>query len=469
MIGNQKKYFLTSLFTILTVVVLDVLFNAGVDFSAYKYLLSLIVFETFVINAIIAQNKYGTLSIQFLFLTCMFLFNYGRVLMYLIGQFDYANSAYSIFNIFKWKNDIIVSVNHYYLIFNLVFMLGLSWHMPKRIVCANAFNNYKPVLRIVKWIFYIISPIVAFNYLRMALVLVTIGYGGLYNGEIYNNFNMGILFKLFRVGFSVVFYTICMLEEDEKQFTRCGLIYIAVTGVQLIQGSRGAFIASILIFLYTRCRRFGKTVRAKRLLLYVLIFFPLIYLVACIRDGQLSSFNIFDSFKYALIDMSGSFNVPAFYQQNRGAMKTGAVPYILDPLIRLYNTIRYANIYNGGQTADYYQVTSNLGHIMTYYISPTYYLAGNNVASNFLAEWSQFGYIGVGIGSALTAWMINFYDDNYDRNMFLRFMSIEFLSKILYLPRAEMFYDTYNLFKFGLIYILIKTIIISVGKKRSYN
>jgi hypothetical protein len=180
-------------------------------------------------------------------------------------------------------------------------------------------------------------------------------------------------------------------------------------------------------------------------------------MIAYTRNNiQITPMSILTSYEKFIVDLSSSFNVPAYYLQHKAELSNNKYPYIFETIVRGYQYIFNNDVYSMGQSADMIQIRYNLGHQITYNISPGYYLAGSNVASNFIAEMSEYGFAGVGLFSIIVSKLIILVEEKIiNRNAFYSFMSVEFCRWVFLMPRGETFYDTYNFIKYGIIFILI--------------
>ena len=423
--------------------------------AGYLYSLSVLVSGSFAYLVYLSIKKCGFPSLETLFLGCLFLFSLSRPFLYVLGIFDFMNGSFAAFSTFAWEPKVAATVLNSYLIFLWVFCLYLEFHEKKRYNITRKPFAAGTYVRVLFYLAFALSaPILSVYYLRQAAVVNSLGYESLYNGTAEAAFNPGMLFSLVRLAFTVCYFGICMLENREKQFTIASIAYLAVTGIQLLQGSRLEFIVAVLFFLYMRFRLFKK--RVPLLLAGILLVAGIfgIYAVACLRSGGLSTFTVGGALEYFFVSMSGSINVPAYYLQNKEALSFNTYPYVLEPIVRLFQIIRYPEL-AGGQSLEVIAHRFSLSHQITYHISEAYYLSGAGVGSNFLAELLEFGIPGVLIGSYVLVKLISLLDENIGRSYFLRFMGSAFVGKILITPRAELFYDTYNLFKYGSIFLVI--------------
>ncbi len=128
------------------------------------------------------------------------------------------------------------------------------------------------------------------------------------------------------------------------------------------------------------------------------------------------------------------------------------------------------DIYRSGQSIAMIAVRFNLGHQITYNISTGHYLNGANVASNFIAEMLEFGLIGVFCFSIIVSKLVTTIENKIiEGNIFFIYMSFEFCRWIFLMPRAELFYDSYNMFKYSLFFMLLYIVSRPLYTKKSLN
>lgn len=424
--------------------------------EVYIYLLSILVCFSFLIILIYCISIYSVFSLNSLFLICLGIFNLGRIFLYILGIYDFRFGSYGPIS-FQWEDNTSIIVLNYYLVFLTIFSFYNIMCIPKKrfVQCEYSFPGKLDVRKICYFVILINGPILAYFFFIRALQVRNLGYTSIYNGVLEENFGGSGIFVIAQLLFNIAFYMLCCLEDRISYFNRIALMYILVMGIQLIQGSRASFIVSILTVCYIRYRIFNKRIRFRFILIFFLLSVPGIYFIACFRSGNFNDFGIVRSFEYFFGDLSGNLNAPAYYIQHAEELSNNEYPYVLEPIVRIFQVMQNPAIYSGGQSLEMIEIRYNLGHQITYLLSHSYYLSGANVAGNFIAELAEFGYIGVLIGSIVVVKMISFIDEYFDTNIFFRFMSIEWIRSILFMPRGEMFYDTYNLFKYGIIFSLI--------------
>lgn len=432
------------------------IFAIAGNLGPYIYALDLILCAVFVLAVCLSIKKCGFPSLEVLFLGCLFLFAFSRLFLHLFGIYDFMRGTYAIYDSFVWEDKTAVTVLNSYLVFLSVFCLYLLIHKKKRspMPRVNPFPAKRQMLLVCYCVFAVSAVIFAAYSLRQVAVVKELGYGGIYNGSVSEAFNPGPLFSVSRLAFTVAIYMICTIEQNEKRFNIAFAVYLLVMGIQLLQGSRLEFIVVVLTFLYLRFRLFKRKISLPLAGVLMVLGVLGIYFIACLRAGNLGDFSISGALRYFFVNMSGSLNVPAYYVQNKEGLSHNTYPYVLDAIVRIGQMILHPDMASG-QSLELIQYRFNLGHQITYHISAKYYLSGAGVGNNFIAELLEFGIPGVLIGSFVLVKLISLFDEHIGHNLYLRFMAPAFVGKILIVPRAELFYDTYNLVKYGAIFCVI--------------
>ena len=462
--SKQNAFFWASSFIVFSWVV-NVLFLLLMDRSHYIDFLTFLVCLVFFISFVFSVLRKGFFSVYSLFLIALFVFNLGRLFCYLLGWFDFKSSAYGILTSFVWEEEITVVVLNAYLLFLSVFFVFL-WRKRKESK-RHDFPNRAKAFCFFRTLFLLALPLYAFFSFEQVSAIRSSGFMALYAAG--SGADAGPILSILRFVFSVSFYMICCTCISKKRFVFYCFLFLSVEAIQLFAGFRAAFIISLLTILYLLTRVHGVRFRPSFIILVSAATILMVFMVAIARDGWHLNFSPLGAIKYFLIDMSNSINVPVFFLQNKSALSNNAYPYIMDPLVRLFMIMKYPFV-AGGQSISVIGVRWSLAHQITYCMSPDYYLSGAGLGSNFIAELLEFGFPGVLIGSILLMVFISFFDNNISGRPFLLFMSIQIVGKILFEPRAEFFYDSYNFLKYAGVYFLIYFIFsFWIGEKKNHG
>ena len=435
----------------------------------YIYVLCLCCCVCYCVSLFCFVQVKGVASISCLFWLCLFVFGCSRLFLYVFGSFDFMSAPYGILGNFYWSKDTAIAVICYYFAFMGVFSTVVlkaekktaqsTLHcVAENDICdtlkAHPFGSLHQAMYL---IYYICVPLVIIFYLTQVLLVMRYGYVSLYNGTINKVLPFLSIFSIVRLAFTVAYYAILSFERREKQFLVAAGVYLVINAMLLAQGSRAGLITSAFTFLVLYCSRFKRKFKFSWLVIVLVVGIPLLEIVSYVRSGQVLTLErLLGSYSNFLSELSGSFNIPAYYLQNKEALSINSYPYIMEPIVKLVQYYQHVDVYSGGQSQAMIDVRFNLGHQISYHVSPGYYLQGNNFASNLIAEMAEFGIFGVVFFSYIFARTIRFIENGIQNHSpYICYMSTEFCGWIFMAPRASAFYDTYNLFKWGLIYIVL--------------
>lgn len=408
-----------------------------------------------------AYKVYGFYDIKTLFLVTLGLFSFVRVFFTILGLDNYMILVGSLHDM-VWTNDTAVHILSYYVIFLTVYHIGLSLSSSgENNTCIVKEENNRKLLALAKKIFIISLPLQCVYKIIIAIQVLTFGLSALYAHSLGLSGPMVVFFKIGSYIFIISYMIICMEEREIKKFDRYSLIYLLTQMIQMVNGQRGQVVGIIICIIFLRYLLFGKKVGKKTIILLLIIGIPLLYSIQIIRDGgTVSEKDLSKSFPELGKSLSISLNVASYYYQYRSQLDYNEYPYVLDPIYSLYFFIINPELSDSGQSLETISYRYSLNHQMTYTISKEVYLSGGGTGSNFIAEFSEFGILGVILGSIIIFIIIKKYSNNILRYRYLRFMSLNFVQYILFIPRAEAFYSTYDLVKWSIIYFVV----LGVGK-----
>lgn len=432
------------------------------DMGLYIWLLSVIICSCYFVTAVIVIRQTGVVSMASIFWICLFAFGISRLFLYLMGVFDFMHQIYGILGIFDWEEKTAVTVLNYYLLFmtsfSVVFFLSVRSRTKKPAPDKHRKGNPIKYLRQPLYvIFYAMAPIVLVFFTIQAILVNRLGYVSIYNGTLNAQIPFLSVFSLARLAFTVSFYAILSFEDDQKSFLQSMAVFLVVNAIPLAQGSRAEFIIYLLACLFVYCSRFHKNFSVAWLILGLVAGIPVLDAISYIRSGlALPADFLAGAYRKFFSELSTSFNVVAYYVQNREELSMNTYPYILEPIVKVFQYYANVDVYSSGQTQAMVEIRFQLGHQITYHISRDHYLMGYNFASNFIAEMAEFGSLGVvGFSSVFLLAVFKIEEQITRQNPYFGFMCIEFCLWIFMAPRASAFYDTYNLMKYGIIFLLL--------------
>lgn len=435
-------------------------------FQLYVYLLCSLINVAYCYCYYIILHEKGFYSLQSFFWISLWAFGLSRFTFYILDIADFMNYPYSIIGVFHWTEPVTILIMNYYLIFIIMFTFVGTASLNKQnknylsatykdtLVTSSLFKNVKKQLY---FFFYASAPFAAAFYIMQTLVIRSVGYTSVFtHAASYNNF----LLTIFVYIFNICFMLLCTFRDTKIKFTKISILYFIITSIQLLQGSRGRVIITGMVLLLLNYKLYGSKIKVRWLILFSILGIPVLVAMFYIRNGLAFSPNsIVRVYEEFFLGLSSSLNVPVLYLQVRESLESNAYPYILDPIVRIWQVFTHFDIYQHGQTLEMLNIRYNLAHHLTNAISTSFYLAGNGLGNNFIAEMAEFGFGGVVVLSAFFSWMCNWIDDNIISKPWLRYMSFQILAQIIFAVRGEFFYDTYNFVKYMFIYLLLERII----------
>lgn len=415
-------------------------------------------------------RRHGFFSLQGLFLISLCVFSFFGIFLSVVGIGDYKNAQEMVH--MTWTNLTAKTVSTYYIIFLACYTLLCSDYKVSKnkelrndSYCNNGIGEIK--LRREKtaqWIMFIFFGIALFQKMIELKMASTYGFAAVYAGAGEHSLaQYGMLSYVIKGGnliFEVTYFYLLSQIPGYKRFCKCSLLYLALTGLSFLSGNRSDLIVALFYILYYRYKVYGKKLNiGKTFALMVMVIFAL-WAMALIRQGEsLSGYGIADMLKSTLVDTSGSVNVLAYYIQNKEALSGNTYPYMLDSIFRLPMVLLNRQAFNSGQSMDMIAIRANLNHQMTYHIFPNKYLAGKGLGNNFIAEFSEFGMLGVILGSILASILIRIAANQLFGKRISIFFSFLMFNHVLYMPRSEAFFDTYTLVKYLLCYFVFSFIL----------
>lgn len=449
-----------SIIILIFISIADIIFSLGVyeDWTVKLLEIELLIVYIYVLSSF--WNKFGLYDLKTLFLITLGIFSFVNVFLTIFGLEDFMHRQWSVSD-FTWKTETAVNVLTYYIIFLSIYYTvcvvkksTLQKTSSKKIPKADI-----ALLGLCKKLFYFALPFAYAYRILYAYVVLRSGYTSIYNHTASVSGPVFSLLNIFVYIFTISYYVICMEETDGKSFTRYSIFYLIYTVIQFAQGSRAQAICTVIFILFYRYIVFGLEFKFAKLIIVLLVGLPIIYTIGQTRLGvDVSGLNILQRISNLTSDLSGSISVAGYYYQNRAALSNNPYPYVLEPVLRLYLFMRYPSIMRSGQSTEMLAIRYSLGHHMTNSISPTYYLNGYGVDSSFIAEFSEFGIIGVILGSIFISIVISVYSRNIVSSKYLKFFSPLFVQYILMIPRAPAIFDTYTLAKWSVVYFAVITL-----------
>lgn len=405
---------------------------------------------------IISIIEFGIMSLTSMFLICFDLFGLGGIIARYLG-----GNPYTIYNgsfgLFIWTYDTKIRVLFLYYVFLLVFYI-FSFCVKNRggkyKKSVKNLQNVKSLYIIGKYLMVIALPFVLFILFKEISAARSGGYTSIYVETV----SIPSYIRIFRLLFVVGFYVICASCTTIKEFKFGAYLCLGYEMLGALKGGRAGLIVTIMFILFFQYHRFGKKPSVKFIVAAGIIGIPILTLITYWRSGEAFSGNIFELYSGFLKETGASIHVAAMYVQEGRIMNDNAYPYILEPLLRLPLIVKYPFLMSEGQTPEVLSVRFNLSHQLSAHMDYVTYLSGGGLGNSCIAELSEFGFGGIILGAIVLAWILKFIEGKLTESLLLRYFSFFIVSHVLLMPRGSFFMDTYNIFKYLLIYIFIYAI-----------
>ena len=425
------------------------------------YPLDFINYVMYVMNYVIgflAMLSLAEKSIAKHFLPIAFL---GCFMLFLMGQKPF-KSDYDAFLTFTWAQ----LNTEQYVTFASILFFGLAG-MYYSYMCFSGRENgrireftavNKVVLeRILAFFLIITFPFALYMQTKIVLVKSSMDYtaGYLVNVEVPTAVKIGsYLYE------AVVLMYLAMKPKKTRMFFALGTYLLVTGGLQLLQGRRALFAATLLFTMWYLLKYFNIQKINKK------TFFVLTSLVAAMvvifivveqtRDGVEQSLSL-EMVKNFLTSTGGSDSVIANTIIRKGEFPQEGILYLLDPFINNFA----GNILQGKasvpQGMEYIMQHNSFSHWLSYLTEQSLYLSGHGMGSSYLAEvYLAFGMIGVILASLGIGWTINKINNvTLDGHTVGVAFAFFFARRIFTIPRDSMFSWVgdmlYLLFAFALV------------------
>ena len=419
-------------------------------------LLSVHLLLVYIYTGILLIIKYGILTIQSLLFISVGVFNYSRVFLTLI---DYRFPFYSIRSLVN--TDLSYSVQSK-LIFIFLIFLTIYQHMVLSLDLRIGKKTLKDSVEFVtigKYLMIGSLPFLIYRLIIEAAYVFNNGYVNIYlNGLQRSNYNLPVRLSFYV--FSVGYYCLISGLPKFREFNIFSMIYFLTVLLDTLKGSRGPLILFVLFYLWSCKNIYNKEIKAKVLVLLGTMLIVLSQIIAIIRGDN----NKVTSIIFMIMDFfylqGQSIIVPSLYISYGSNIGYNKYPYILSPIMYLFEVIKDPKLLTLGQSIKLLETRFDLSHHLTHYLNSEYYLKGMSIGNNFLAELYEFGILGVIGGTILIVLFISFFNKNVLRNRVLLYLSFLFVTHYIYIPRTTFFINLYHLSRNIVAYTLIYALVL---------
>lgn len=415
------------------------------SFYIFQLLLSYVITTTRIIQ------KYGALHILSLVFITTFVFGIGGITtsIFTSGEYDFRelNSLIDV----RFPENLLQKTILIY-----TFYIIMTYFFSKRMIKNDNVNSGIRVLvsydnrlfRIGKWCVILMLPLAFYYYFLM----YTLGEGGRDAIFIYgSNAALGMPFyiRLGMVFYDVGYYIILASFPPKDKFLKMSVVYFLPYTLLLSFGERGDVAAIVLFIMWFAYMVYNFKFSYKFLFILAAVFVVLFQVIAFTRVGDaVESFSFIFLVSLFFFSQSISFNLLPLYMMYENQMPSHWYPYFLDSVIG-------GVLPASGQNLHTLEVRSSLTHHLCYAINPDYYFAGNSLGTSNIAEFYEFGLVGVLIGAFLLIYFIKVLNTNIFSKRIWLFLSAYCFRLIILSPRGGLLPSIYEVFKLCAIALVI--------------
>lgn len=266
----------------------------------------------------------------------------------------------------------------------------------------------------------------------------------------------------FLAGFLFTGYVgVIIFAGDEKiSINKYVIIFVFVTLLQLIKGSRGEVFSQILVGVWLYYFNLKRSPKFVNLLVGLLGLVIIAEFVSLFRVDDLNQIgegmDLLLALKLFIYSQGASGElvgvVVDYFEVGLNSLRFIVSP-LLNPFRRLFDSSF------GGQTVDYGESSGLLAHEISWRLSPELYLSGHGVGTSYIAEsFLVMGLVGVIAASSLMIYLVSNPRGVYNRSKMWFFVFACSLPYILFTPRESLVYSVVPAIKAYVIFIIVNVI-----------
>ena len=427
-------------------------------FTNQKFALDIGIFMLLIIYFLAAFSVYqifSAVSLQFYTLFGIGIFNIGKFVQFLIepsvlyDQEDLTHFSFDNDTIFK----AIIAISLFIICIWITYIV-LKNNETKKEENKIITKEYSPFFFKTGLFCMICSaPFYFYRLFLEFLAYKALGYGSIYatGGIGSSNILIRISYTVFLLGYMLI----CASKTSYKRFCICSILMFLSNVVAMMKGSRSEIIVSLMFFFWFSASYYRKRIKLKKLLMIAIPMVFLLQAVSQIRLGR--TVELKGGFFNLIFAQSVSAYVLLAFIQFEGSMMPHSYPYILDPIVNTFRLI-FNPMNIRGQSLAVINHRFDLGHQLTYYLNPIYYLNGFSLGSNAIAELWEFRWIGIVIGAVCMGVFIVFLNKKRNSSFFL-FLSYIIIQYVAMCFRGNYIIGVYDVLKFGVVYAILRLLV----------
>ena len=388
------------------------------------------------------------LNSYMIFLYTLFLFNFTRVFLDIVGykEFGWATKFANYYFFYDVRIEIINVFLLVLLFTHLGFFIGIINETESEMKSRVTLKNRKIYTDFGMFLFIIALPALAYKMFIQLRIILQAGYEAYYTGIL-----KGVDYPFFTKGSGTImtigFLIFLISVPSKKKFLTVSSLYLMVKLLDSFKGARAIFLTQLLFIMWYYAQVYGIKIKMKTM--GKLVGFTVIFsqLLVSVRSKKVFSLDLINTVYNFLFSQGVSYLV---------------LGYTIDFKSRIVGQGPYPYVFQGifgfkPQSLETLTTTNSLADKLTYLLNPTAYLKGEGIGSNYIAEMYDLGYLWIIIISVLLGIFIVKYEKYVVKNRFLLLTSYYFIPNLFYIPRGSFFGEALikNMIMLISVYVLI--------------
>ncbi len=393
-----------------------------------------------------ASKESGFLNLYVMFLFTLGIFIFARIFLDLFGLFEWEWAD-------KW-NDFYLPLNIQCKVLSLLILSLLFTHLGA--LLGKSYLKERTIRfpyseRIEKWsilLFLLAVPGTFVKYIIQLKVILSQGYLAVYDGTLSH-----ITYPIWTTGaISIMEFSYCLFlssKPSKKKFLIISTIFFMLRMVDVLKGGRSRMFLPVIFLMWYYYSFYAKNVRVnwRKMFLIAAVGIVASQVLLEFRRGDVAADYSSDLFLLFFSQQGVSLLVFAYLIYYDGIFVNTGIPYILYPL-SLFQTFE-------GQTFEFVQTTSSLGHKLTYFLSSSAYLNGAGIGSSYLGEFYDLGLVLFVLFSFLAGFLMRYFERLVRHYRIFMFLSFIIVPNFIYMPRSSFFPALQQIVMLLLFYVIV--------------
>jgi oligosaccharide repeat unit polymerase len=424
---NKVLFLIFHIFVIMFVLTITQMFTLTDNSDSMK-LLEAVLLILYIYTVLTAKMYLSWLNSYMIFLYTLFLFNFSRVFLDIIG-----------YKTFGWATKF---ANYYFYysirieILEVFLLILLFTHLGFAISILNETELYQKVDLKNKafftqtgiFLFLISLPGIMIKMLIQLRLILQVGYEAYYTGVL-KNINYPVFTKgsgtIMTIGFLIFLISI----PSKKKFISITSLYLLVKLIDSLKGARAVFLTQLLFIMWYYYKVYGTKIRLGTIIKLGAFTMVFSQILVSVRSKKVFSLDLINGIFDFLHSQGVSYLVLGYLIQFKSYInESETYPYILQGIFGF-----------APQSMETLKNTNSLADRLTYYLNPGAYLRGEGIGSNYIAEFYDLGYIWLIICSVILGYVIIKYEKSAARNRYMLLLSAYFIPNLFYIPRGSFF------------------------------